>query len=104
MGKIRAAVLGVLSAWPVLYYGYFTQVVLPSIVQSEDIVATSKAYLPLHLLTILLCMFLFIYYFVKVISNASLGENKKWWILGVMFLNAGAWPVYWYLYIWKKAK
>lgn len=104
MGKIRAAVLGVLSAWPVLYYGYFSQVVLPSIVQSEDIVATTKAYLPLHLLTFLLCFFLFIYYLIKVLANKELGEEKKWWILGTIFLNGLVWPVYWYLHIWKKTK
>lgn len=104
MGKIKTIILGVFSAWPVVYYGFFTQMILPTIVQSEDPLTAAKAYLPVHLLTLLLCFILFFYYLVKVIRNKELGEQKVWWVLGVIFLNGVAWPVYWYLYIWKKIK
>lgn len=102
MGKTKAIILGVFSVWPVVYYGFFIQMILPAILQSEDPFTTAKDYLPIHLLTILLSLFLFFYYLVKVVRNKELGEQKVWWVLGIIFLNAVAWPVYWYLHIWKK--
>lgn len=104
MGKTKAIILGVFSVWPLVYYGFFTQMILPTIVQSEDTMLTVEAYLPIHLLTILLSFILFVYYLVKVAQNKELGEQKVWWVLGLIFLHAAVWPVYWYFNIWKKIK
>ena len=102
MSKFTKIILGVLSVWPVLYYGIFTQVILPGLAEQGFSWEAMKGMLLPHLATVLLCMVLFFYYLVKVLRNKELGENRTWWILGIIFLNAAAWPVYLYLYIWKK--
>lgn len=101
MGKIGKIILGVLSIWPILYFGFFTQVMVPRILQDGFEGPYMATFLIVHLLTLLLCAVLFFVYLLKVIRNPKLGSQRTGWILGVIFLNGVAWPVYWYLHIWK---
>ena len=61
---------------------------------------------PLHLITILLSLALFILYLIDIlINNKSLVDDKK--ILWVVLLFVGGFitmPFYWYMYVWKSPK
>ncbi len=102
MGKTGKIILGVLSAWPVVYYGIFTQMVLPAFVSQGTAMTNFGLVLALHLLTALLCFILFVYYLVKTIKNDKLGEQKTAWVLAMIFVGPVAWPAYWYFNMWKK--
>lgn len=104
MNKTAKIILGVTSAWPVVYLGVFTQIIFPTLMGDGfkgDYLATIVG---LHFLTFLLCAFLFFYYLIKIINDKTLGNERTLWILGTIFLNAIVWPAYWYLHIWKKIK
>lgn len=102
MGKTGKIVLGVLSAWPLVYFGIFTQMIVPQFLVNGLDGQNVWLIVLLHFLTFALCCFLFVYYLVKAANNKDLGEQKTLWILALIFLNGVAWPVYWYLNIWKK--
>ena len=104
MSKTAKIVLGVLSAWPVVYFGIFTQMLVPNLLVNGFQGGNIWPVLILHFLTFLLCCFLFVYYLVKAAGNKDLGDDKTKWILGLVFLSMAAWPVYWYFNIWKKVK
>lgn len=104
MSKTGKIILGVLSAWPLVYFGFFTQMIMPDILRNGFEGENVWLIIVLHLLTFALCTFLFVYYLVKAASNQELGKDKTMWILALIFLNGVAWPAYWYLNIWKKVK
>lgn len=104
MSKTWKIILGVLSFSPILYLGVFTQYIIPTLMRQGTAWPYFWELVATHLTMMVLCFFLFIYYLVKVVNNQELGENKTMWILGLIFLNGVAWPVYWYFNIWKKVK
>jgi hypothetical protein len=96
--------LGIVSAWPVVYFGFFTQMIAPDLLLNGFEGQNVWMIMILHFLTFLLCCFLFVYYLIKASTSKDLGDQKTLWILGLIFLNGAAWPIYWYFNIWKKVK
>lgn len=104
MSKAKAVILGIFTVWPIIYLGYYFYYIIPWVLDNGLIWEQIKIWLLIHGLTALLCLVLFFYYLVHVLRNKALKKDRTMWILLTIFLNALAWPVYWYLYIWKKIK
>lgn len=104
MSKTWKVLLGILSISPALYLGIFTSHIVPTLVREGTEWPYLWLFLAAHFSMMVLCFFLLIYYLVHAAKNTALGDQKVWWILGLIFLNGAAWPVYWYFNIWKKVK
>lgn len=102
MGKAGKIILGILSVWPVLYFGIFTQMMIPGFVKNGVDTPNIWLIVAVHLLTALLCFILFVYYLVKTVKNDKLGDQKTAWVLAMIFVGPVAWPAYWYFFTWKK--
>lgn len=57
----------------------------------------------LHLFTMLLGLALTAFYVINVFINVHVPQEKKALWAVIIFLGGPiAWPVYWYLYIWRQ--
>jgi hypothetical protein len=93
MKRDKKILLGMLTAWPLLYIILFT---VAFITMSFDYLLFVA-----HGLTMLLTLGLLIYYVMHVFKqDLPEGEKVKWAIL--LFVGGLlAMPIYWYLKIWK---
>lgn len=103
--RTKDLVLGVLSIWPLAYYGIVVQMIIPILVRIEGFDNFLGVHYFVYYLSLFLCIGLFFYYFIRVFFFSQyLGERKKWWILAMLLAGPFAWPVFWHLYIWKRTK
>jgi heme/copper-type cytochrome/quinol oxidase subunit 2 len=107
----KAIVLGIFTAWPILYMMFFMCVVFGMFVLmstggqgggSEPPMILWIIF-PLHLLTMLEVVVLLVIYILHVFKTDRVPQEQKALWAVVLFLgNAIAMPVYWYLYIWRE--
>ena len=102
--------LGIFTAWPILYMALFMCMVFGMMFWMELGRHEGRAeppmfmllILPLHFLTMLVMLALLVFYIVHVFKSDRVPQDQKALWAVVLFLgNAIAMPVYWYLYIWR---
>lgn len=111
MSKARKALLGVATAWQLVYAALFTGTLLRVLGSGFAPLPGGAAGLPegfgpsffLHLATLLLMLGLGVYYVVQAARSPRVPARERalWVVLNVVggFL---AQLVYWYLYIWRE--
>ncbi len=115
MNKSKKILLGIATLWPILsvsiVFGLtFSFLINPT--ESETMIVNAAhpggiiAYLlSAHILTSLLTVILLVIYIRDVLKNDKVPETRKTlWTLLLLFGNVIAMPIYYYLYIWKKAE
>lgn len=107
MSDFTKKLLGILTAWPFVYFVLFILFVIGLIAtQPGDLGPIGGlAFLLLmlvHFLTIALIIGLQIYYIVNVFKNERIGKDQRvLWVLVLFFGGLFAMPIYWYLNIWR---
>lgn len=105
--RSAAMTIAALSAWPILYFCIFFGFILFMMVaggseQQSGWPLLFKSVIVLHLLTILLMFVLLAIYIVHLVRTDLIAKDQKViWLLVLFFGNVFAYPVYWYLFIWK---
>ena len=98
--------LGLASFWPIIYMPLFFSIIFGSIFmsasQNQDFPTAIFLILPMHLLTMIVSFALIGLFAFDIYKNERIeGDKKVLWLLILFFMNFIAYPVYWYLYIWK---
>lgn len=96
--------LGVVTIWPLLYmaifFGYFVYLFARQTAASGFHVF--PYFFAMHLLTMLLMVALTIVYIVHAYRSDQIAEDRRIiWVVILVFGNLIAFPIYWYLYLWK---
>ena len=107
MSKFKRALIGAVTIWPMVYVALFFSFVLSNIFSVFHSSGTNVPFtglipiLILHFLTMILVVALMVGYVIHVFKNTRLTESKKTlWVIVLIFGNAIAMPIYWYLSIW----
>jgi tetratricopeptide (TPR) repeat protein len=107
MTKGKAIIVGLFTAWPLLYivlfmWFFMTVFSYAGRPEASEISNLFKLIIPLHLGTMLESFVLLAYYIFHLYNTTTIAENKKaLWAVILFFGNYLAMPVYWYLYMWK---
>jgi hypothetical protein len=100
--------IGVLTAWPLVYFILFFVFMFGTVIISgffgrEPLGGLIVLVFVLHMFTILLSFALIAFYIVFLFKTDRVDADKKALWAVVLFLgNMIAMPVFYYLYIWKK--
>ena len=99
-----AAIIGIVTAWPVLYFITFMAFMLSTMSSENARMEELFGYLFVaHLLTMLVTLALLAFYVVHLFKNDSMPSDPRLlWMLVLFFGNLFAFPVYWYLYVWRR--
>lgn len=105
--RSTVVVLGLLSLWPFLYMGLFFAFFAFSFVWFQSRKGGDpdffKYIFPLHCATMLLMFALIAVYIVHLFRTDRIPADKKALWAVVLFLgNMMAFPIYWYLYLWRQ--
>ena len=110
MKKSKKVLLGVATAWPLLWLPIFMLVMFSTLIFSApggrpdpDVFPLALLFvLPVHFITVFGSIALSIFYIVNVFRNKRVPKDQQvlWVVLLIMF-GIVAEPIYWYLYIWK---
>jgi len=107
--QLAQLLLGIVTLWPFAYLVLFfvvvlaTELFMPGTGQPGPPPLIALI-LPLHLLTMLVALGLFVFYIVNIFKNKRVeGDKKALWVIVLFMGGMIAMPVYWYIYIWKPA-
>jgi hypothetical protein len=110
--RATTVTLGVLSVWPLIYmaiFGMFFIYTWFSFANPQTPHAAgppSRAFMyifPLHCLTMLLSFALTGVYIFHAYRSDRLEQDKRiLWVVILFFGNMIAFPIYWYLYLWRE--
>jgi hypothetical protein len=112
MTKPKALLLGAATIWPIVYLFLFMAVMSSQVfmmgmaphASGEGIPTVFKIMFALHFLTMVWIVALMAVYIVHLFKTDAVPQDKKALWAVVLFLgNLIAMPVYWYLYVWKRA-
>ena len=100
-----ALLVGLLTAWPPVYFVGFTAVVLGA-VGGDAFMGDRREFellFRLHLLTMLVSMGLLAFFVVHCFRNDRVPQERRvMWLLVLFLGNMFAFPVYWYLHVWRR--
>ena len=102
-----AAVLGLISVWPAVYFLSFMVLMFNAVLGRNDARFESwfDAVFVVHLITMLFIIGLLAFYVVHLFKNEAMASDRRvLWAIVLFMGNAFAFPVYWYLYIWQSAR
>jgi hypothetical protein len=111
MTKPKALILGIFTAWPILYMFLFMGTIFSQIIMMDfgtkqaagELPIIMKIIFPLHFLTMIWIFVLLAVYIRHIFKTDAIPQDKKaLWAVVIFLGNMIAMPVYWYLYIWKK--
>jgi hypothetical protein len=101
-----AAIIGVVTAWPVVYFMAFLAFMFTAFtLRDEGLMDTLFGYVFVaHAMTMLLGIGLLAFYVVHLFKNDSMPSDQRLlWMLVLFLGNFLAFPVYWYLHVWRGA-
>jgi hypothetical protein len=114
MSTNKKILIGILSFLPlILFIGYFvlifgfvfTMASNPAAAETaspETFIGSFIGIFAIMGLMILLTFGLLIYFILHIVNNSKLDDNERLvWILITVFLGFIAYPIYWYVKIWK---
>ena len=101
-------IIGVLTIWPIVYFFMFLGFMFISFSTIAAHAGKPPSFdafryiFPLHLLTMLLMFVLTALYVVHAFRTDRIAEDKRvLWVVILFFGNMVAFPIYWYLYLWR---
>jgi hypothetical protein len=98
-----AAILGLVTVWPVVYFVGFVVFMFTTVMWSQTgpSEAWFEAVFVAHLVTMLVTLALLAFYVVHLFKNQALTDDRRvLWAIVLFMGNLFAFPVYWYLYVW----
>jgi hypothetical protein len=100
-----AAILGAISIWPAAYFLFFIALMFSAALgQEERVGSLFPAFFVVHIVTMLVTIGLLVFYIVHLFKNEQLsGDRRVLWAIVLFMGHVIAFPVYWYLYIWKSS-
>ena len=110
MTKPKALILGICTAWPILYMFLFMGTIFSQVIMMDfggkqaagEMPVIMKIIFPLHFLTMIWIFVLLAVYIRHIFKTDAVPQDKKaLWAVVIFCGNMIAMPVYWYLYIWK---
>jgi hypothetical protein len=107
ISKPVAAFLGLISAWPVIYFVLFFAFMFSTAIGSPAGRPDTlfEMLFVIHLATMLVMIGLLAFYIVHVFKNQALqGDRRVLWAIVLFMGNLFAFPVYWYLYVWHEPR
>jgi hypothetical protein len=100
LSKLKRILLGILSIWPITYIVFMLVFVYGIFLHHYTPIHELS---PVNLLTGLLNLGLEIFYIVHAIKSIDPKSNMRViWIIVLLMFGFIAFPIYWYLYIWKE--
>lgn len=102
MNRPLRAVVGALSAWPIVYMVFFFLSIFATVGAGGPMRVPMEMLFGLHIATMAVIFGLLIFYVVHAAKNPSL--TKEWRIIWIIVLLHGGFiaaPVYWYLHVWN---
>ena len=110
MKKRNKILLGIATAWPLLYIPLFVLFMFSFALMADRGAPPDGAFpamflliLPFHMLTILGGLALSVFYIVNVFRNPRVEKDKQvMWVVLLFMVGLIAQPIYWYLYIWRE--
>ena len=107
ISRSLAAVLGIISVWPAVYFLSFMALMFGAVFGRDDSRFSSwfDAIFVVHLLTMLVMIGLLAFYVVHLFKNETMASDRRvLWAIVLFMGNAFAFPVYWYLYVWQDVR
>jgi hypothetical protein len=99
MSRAIAAVAGIASVLPLVYLVYFVWHIT-----SLETDAAREAPLSLHLAALGLMLVLIGVYLAMVYRSAFVpSEKRTYWAVVLLIANVFALPVFWYVFLWRRA-
>lgn len=108
--RATTVLIGVLTVWPIVYmilfFGFIAFSFTSARSGNDSAFPALFAYiLPLHLLTILLMFALMAVYIVHAYRSDRIPNDRRiLWVIILIFGGLIAFPVYWYLYLWRERR
>ena len=107
--RVTTILIGAVSAWPItymcLFFGFMAysfSSIASNAGGSLGIPALFPYFFLVHLLTMLLMFVLMTVYIVHAFRTDLVPNDKKvLWVVILFFGNVVAFPIYWYLYMWR---
>jgi hypothetical protein len=100
--KIKKLFVGLFSSWPSIYFLLLFVMIIISRDTARDMMENLDT---LNLFTCLLVIFLTGTYIFYIFKSKYVPKDKKaLWVAIIFFANIFAFPVFWYLYIWRRDK
>jgi hypothetical protein len=107
--RFTAILLAVLTIWPFIYIGlffamfFFMWVSFGTTNQRNEPPDLFKYIFPLHCSTMLLIFGLVAVYVIHAYRTDAIPNDKKvLWVVILFLGNMLAFPIYWYLFIWRE--
>jgi len=100
--------LGIATAWPILWMLAFFAFLFVMVLAEPDegppgIPPLFVALFVLHFATIIFIFVLTALFMINVFGNPRVASDKKaLWAVVIFLGNVFAFPVYWYLYVWRE--
>jgi hypothetical protein len=110
MKKRNKILLGIATAWPLLYLPLFILFMFSMVFMADRGAPPDGAFpamflliFPLHMLTMLCGLALSVFYIVNVFRNPRVEKDKQvMWVVLLFMFGLFAQPIYWYQYIWRE--
>ncbi len=105
LSRPMALLVGVLSAWPIVYFIGFMATMAMTFSTGGPFAdgGSFDLLFRVHLLTMLVSMALLAFYVTHVFKSPRLPQDQRvMWLLVLFMGNMLAFPVYWYLHVWRR--
>jgi hypothetical protein len=104
--RLTTILLGFLTVWPIAYFIFFMGFMVYAFSQVGSKSTPFAGFwfiFPLHFATILLMFALGAIYVIHAFRTDRIAEDRRvLWVVTLFFGNMIAFPIYWYLYLWRK--
>jgi hypothetical protein len=100
-----ALVVGALSAWPLVYFAGFMAMMAVSSGRGGPFAdaTTFDLLVRAHLITMVVTMGLLGFYVTHAFRSPRLPQEQRvLWLIVLFMGNMLAFPVYWYLHVWRR--
>lgn len=106
LSRPMALLLGLLSAWPFVYFVGFMAAMAVTLTSSGGPFGDPSSFgviFVLHLLTTVLSMGLLVFYVTHAFKTPRIAQDQRvLWLLVLFMGNMLAFPIYWYLHVWRR--
>ncbi len=103
MSRPLAALLGVVNLVPIAYLVFFFSVVLNRANPGHEKDYPLEWFFSMHIGVMVLNIALIIIYLVIAYRSQAVPNDKRsFWAVVIFMANMLAFPVFWYLYVWRR--
>jgi hypothetical protein len=105
LSRPMALLVGALSAWPFVYFVGFMAMMATTFTSGGPFTDPTSfdVMMRVHLLTMVATMGLLVFYVTHVFRSQRLPQDQRvMWLLVLFMGNMLAFPIYWYLHVWRR--